>query len=158
MSYSPVTRLASCRSWIVGATAHPPELSPWSAAPARLGSGGETAGGALERRASRHRQQRRAIYRGKPRISGQGNGKFAAYAADSGRKLWSIRTGSAINAVPVTFDFKGEQYIVGPVGWGSIFRLFAPASMMVTSVPSTALRVCSRSSSAQPRHSPFPKS
>jgi quinohemoprotein ethanol dehydrogenase len=66
-------------------------------------------------------------------FQGEGTGEFAAYAADSGRKLWSIRTGSAINAVPVTFRFRGEQYIIVPVGWGSIFRLFAPASMMVTS-------------------------
>jgi quinohemoprotein ethanol dehydrogenase len=66
-------------------------------------------------------------------FQGEGTGEFAAYAADSGRKLWSILTGSAINAVPVSFRLQGEQYIIVPVGWGSIFRLFAPASMMVTS-------------------------
>ncbi len=65
-------------------------------------------------------------------FQGQGTGEFAAYAADSGEKRWSIQTGSAINAVPVTFRFQGEQYVIVPVGWGSGFRLFAPSSMMVT--------------------------
>ena len=65
-------------------------------------------------------------------FQGQGSGEFSAYAADSGRKLWSLQTGSAINAVPVTFRVNGDQYIVVPVGWGSGFRLFAAASMMVT--------------------------
>jgi quinohemoprotein ethanol dehydrogenase len=65
-------------------------------------------------------------------FQGQGTGEFAAYAADSGEKLWSIQTGSAINAVPVTFRFQDDQYVIVPVGWGSGFRLFAPSSMMVT--------------------------
>ena len=56
-------------------------------------------------------------------FQGQGTGEFAAYAADSGRKLWSIRSGSAINAVPVTFRFEDDQYVIVPVGWGSVFRL-----------------------------------
>jgi quinohemoprotein ethanol dehydrogenase len=65
-------------------------------------------------------------------FQGEGNGEFAAYAADSGKKLWSIRTGSAINAVPVTYSLNGEQYILVPVGWGSACRLFFAANMMVT--------------------------
>jgi len=66
-------------------------------------------------------------------FQGQGTGEFAAYAADTGAKLWSVQTGSAINAVPVTYRFRGDQYVIVPVGWGSGFRLFAPSSMMVTS-------------------------
>ena len=65
-------------------------------------------------------------------FQGQGTGEFAAYAADSGRKLWSVQTGSAINAVPVTFKFQGEQYVIVPVGWGGAFRLWSPSTMMVT--------------------------
>jgi quinohemoprotein ethanol dehydrogenase len=65
-------------------------------------------------------------------FQGQGNGEFAAYAADSGRKLWSIPTGSAIQSIPVTFTVKGEQYVLTPVGWGSGSRLFAPAWTMAT--------------------------
>lgn len=65
-------------------------------------------------------------------FQGQGNGEFAAYAADSGEKLWSIQTGSAIESIPVTYTIKGEQYILTPVGWGSGSRLFAPAWTMAT--------------------------
>ena len=65
-------------------------------------------------------------------FQGQGTGEFAAFAADSGKKLWSIKTGSAIESVPVTFSVKGEQYVITPVGWGSGSRLFAPARTMVT--------------------------
>src|SRR6202790_3661687 len=65
-------------------------------------------------------------------FQGQGTGEFAAYAADSGKKVWSIQTGSAIESVPVTFAVNGEQYILTPVGWGSGSRLFAPAWTMAT--------------------------
>ena len=65
-------------------------------------------------------------------FQGQGTGEFAAYAADSGEKLWSQQTGSSINAVPVTYRVDGEQYVIVPVGWGTAFRLFAPSSMFVT--------------------------
>src|ERR1700704_1213019 len=65
-------------------------------------------------------------------FQGQGTGEFAAYAADGGKKLWSIQTGSAIDSVPVTFTVNGEQYVLTPVGWGSGSRLFAPAWTMAT--------------------------
>jgi len=65
-------------------------------------------------------------------FQGQGTGEFAAYAGDSGRKLWSQQTGSSINGVPVTYRSGGAQYVIVPVGWGTAFRLFAPASMFVT--------------------------
>lgn len=65
-------------------------------------------------------------------FQGQGNGEFAAYTADGGKKVWSIQTGSAIESIPVTFTVNGEQYILTPVGWGSGSRLFAPAWTMAT--------------------------
>jgi outer membrane protein assembly factor BamB len=65
-------------------------------------------------------------------FQGQGTGEFAAFAADSGKQVWSIKTGSAIESIPVTFSLKGEQYVITPVGWGSGSRLFAPARTMVT--------------------------
>ena len=65
-------------------------------------------------------------------FQGQGTGEFAAYAADSGHKVWSIKTGSAIHSVPVSFAVQGEQYILVPVGWGSGSRLFSRGSSMAT--------------------------
>ena len=65
-------------------------------------------------------------------FQGQGTGEFAAYAADSGKKVWSIQTGSAIDSVPIAFGVNGEQYVLTAVGWGSGSRLFAPAWTMAT--------------------------
>jgi quinohemoprotein ethanol dehydrogenase len=65
-------------------------------------------------------------------FQGQGSGEFAAYAADSGKKVWTIDTGSAIESIPVTYRVDGEQYVMLPVGWGSGSRLFAPAWTMAT--------------------------
>jgi quinohemoprotein ethanol dehydrogenase len=65
-------------------------------------------------------------------FQGQGTGEFDAYAADSGRKLWSIQTGSAIDAVPITYRTNGAQYVIVPVGWASVLRLFASSSMTAT--------------------------
>jgi len=65
-------------------------------------------------------------------FQGQGTGEFAAYAADSGKKVWAIQTRSAIESIPVTYTVKGEQYVLTPVGWGSGSRLFAPAWTMAT--------------------------
>jgi quinohemoprotein ethanol dehydrogenase len=65
-------------------------------------------------------------------FQGEGNGEFSVYSADSGKKLWSIKTGSAIDATPVSFSAGGQQYVVVPVGWGSASRIFGPASTMTT--------------------------
>jgi len=65
-------------------------------------------------------------------FQGQGTGEFAAYAANTGKKLWSIQTKSAIDSIPVTFTANGEQYVITSVGWGSGSRLFAPARTMAT--------------------------
>jgi quinohemoprotein ethanol dehydrogenase len=65
-------------------------------------------------------------------FQGEGNGVFEAFAADTGHALWSVKTGSAIDAVPVSFAVNGDQYIVIPVGLGSASRLFGPVSAMAT--------------------------
>jgi quinohemoprotein ethanol dehydrogenase len=65
-------------------------------------------------------------------FQGEGSGRFEAFAADSGKKLWSFATGSAIDAVPVSFTVDGEQYVLIPVGLGSGSRLFGPVSAMAT--------------------------
>ena len=65
-------------------------------------------------------------------FQGQGTGEFGAFGADTGKKLWSVKTGSAIDAVPVSFAVKGEQYVLVPVGLGSHSRNFGPISVMAT--------------------------
>ncbi len=65
-------------------------------------------------------------------FQGQGTGEFDAYAADRGEKLWSIKTGSAIDSVPVTYVVGNDQYVLMPVGLGSASRMFGPVSTMAT--------------------------
>jgi quinohemoprotein ethanol dehydrogenase len=63
---------------------------------------------------------------------GEATGEFSAYAANSGRKLWSVNTRSAIQSVPVSFEVKDEQYVLMPVGFGSSSRLFGAGSSLGT--------------------------
>jgi PQQ-dependent dehydrogenase (methanol/ethanol family) len=63
---------------------------------------------------------------------GDASGEFSGYAADSGKKIWSVKTGSAIQSVPVTYTVNGEQYVLMPIGLGGGFRLFGRASDMAT--------------------------
>ena len=61
-------------------------------------------------------------------FQGQGNGEFAAFTADTGKKVWSIDTGSAIDSIPVTFSVNGEQYVLAAGRMG--FRLAAVRSFV----------------------------
>jgi len=63
---------------------------------------------------------------------GDASGEFSGYAADSGKKIWSVKTGSAIQSVPVTYTVNGQQYVLMPIGLGGGFRLFGRASDMAT--------------------------
>jgi quinohemoprotein ethanol dehydrogenase len=63
---------------------------------------------------------------------GDSSGEFTAYAADSGTKVWSVKTGSAVQSIPVTYVVAGEQYVLMPVGLGGGYRLFGRVSDMAT--------------------------
>ncbi len=65
-------------------------------------------------------------------FQGEATGEFAAYTADTGQKVWSVKTGSAIQSVPVAYSAGGAQYVLMPVGLGSGSRLFARVSNMGT--------------------------
>jgi quinohemoprotein ethanol dehydrogenase len=49
-------------------------------------------------------------------FQGTAEGEFAAYSADRGARLWSVQTGSAINAAPASYAVEGRQHIVVPIG------------------------------------------
>jgi quinohemoprotein ethanol dehydrogenase len=65
-------------------------------------------------------------------FQGDGSGYFTAYAADTGKVLWSVKTGSAIQATPATYVVNGEQYVLMPVGLGGGYRLFGSPTSMST--------------------------
>ena len=51
-------------------------------------------------------------------FQGTGDGRFVAYAADTGRTLWSMPTMVGIVAPPVTYAIDGEQYVAVLAGYG----------------------------------------
>ncbi|MBP17745.1 MAG: PQQ-dependent dehydrogenase, methanol/ethanol family [Gammaproteobacteria bacterium] len=51
-------------------------------------------------------------------FQGTALGTFEAFSAGTGEPLWSVQTGSAINAAPVSYSLGGVQYILIPIGAG----------------------------------------
>lgn len=65
-------------------------------------------------------------------FQGEGTGVFSAYSADTGQKLWSFATGSAIDGTPISYKLNGKQFILIPIGLGSGTRYFGANSRMAT--------------------------
>ena len=51
-------------------------------------------------------------------FQGDATGNFSAYDAANGGLLWSVATGSAINAAPVSYSVEDTQYVLIPIGAG----------------------------------------
>jgi quinohemoprotein ethanol dehydrogenase len=51
-------------------------------------------------------------------FQGTGDGRFVAYAADSGKVLWALPTMIGIIAPPMTYEVDGEQYVAVMAGYG----------------------------------------
>ena len=51
-------------------------------------------------------------------FQGRGSGELWVYAADTGKVLKTIQTGSHIMAAPMTYAVNGEQYVAVQVGYG----------------------------------------
>ena len=58
-------------------------------------------------------------------FQGNPDRELAAYAADSGKKLWAFDAQTGVVGSPVTFNIDGEQYVSVPAGWGGAFGLTA---------------------------------
>ncbi len=51
-------------------------------------------------------------------FQGTAEGKFIAYDANNGDKLWESNVGSGVIASPITYVIDGTQYVSIAVGWG----------------------------------------
>ncbi|MFT4581516.1 MAG: quinohemoprotein ethanol dehydrogenase [Gammaproteobacteria bacterium] len=51
-------------------------------------------------------------------FQGLADGRFIAYRADTGEKVWEYDAKHGIAAPPITFQLDGKQLIALPVGWG----------------------------------------
>jgi len=56
-------------------------------------------------------------------FEGTAGGRFEAYRADTGEKLWSFDAQTGVMAGPVTYAVNGEQYVAVLAGWGGVFPL-----------------------------------
>ncbi|MDO4683139.1 MAG: PQQ-dependent dehydrogenase, methanol/ethanol family [Lautropia sp.] len=56
-------------------------------------------------------------------FQGTADGRFVAYDARDGRKLWEKPTGTGVVAAPVSYEVDGRQYVSIAVGWGGVYGL-----------------------------------
>ena len=54
--------------------------------------------------------------------------KLRAYDADNGKVLWEFDLPGAPEGVPAVYQVAGREYIIVPVGGGSVFQPTAPAA------------------------------
>jgi quinohemoprotein ethanol dehydrogenase len=54
-------------------------------------------------------------------FQGTADGRFVAYNAKSGEKLWEQPTGTGVVAAPATYLVDGKQYVSIAVGWGGVY-------------------------------------
>lgn len=58
-------------------------------------------------------------------FQGTADGRFVAYDARNGKKLWEAPTGTGVVAAPSTYLVDGRQYVSIAVGWGGVYGLAA---------------------------------
>jgi len=56
-------------------------------------------------------------------FQGTADGRFVAYNAKTGDKLWESPTGTGVIAAPITYEMDGKQYVSIAVGWGGSYGL-----------------------------------
>jgi quinohemoprotein ethanol dehydrogenase len=58
-------------------------------------------------------------------FQGTADGRFIAYDARDGKKLWEVPTGTGVVAAPSTYVVDGKQYVSIAVGWGGVYGITA---------------------------------
>jgi quinohemoprotein ethanol dehydrogenase len=61
-------------------------------------------------------------------FQGTADGRFVAYNATTGDKLWETATGTGVVAGPVTYMVDGRQYVSIAVGWGGVYGVMHRAT------------------------------
>ncbi len=74
-------------------------------------------------------------------FQGTADERFIAYAADSGRQLWSFATQSGVIAAPMTYSLDGTQYVAIMVGWGGVWDIAPGALADISGTPRNISRL-----------------
>src|SRR5262249_9913986 len=72
-------------------------------------------------------------------FQGTADGRFVAYSADKGEKLWEVAVGTGVIASPVTYQIGGVQYVSVMAGWGGAFALAGGSGTGSVPVPGRVL-------------------
>lgn len=64
-------------------------------------------------------------------FTGEGNGHFNAYDADSGKLLWQASADAGVNAPPISYEIDGIQYVAVAAGGNAIFGYKQGDSLLV---------------------------
>ena len=68
-------------------------------------------------------------------FTGEGNGKFSAFDAASGKPLWSFNCGSGVNAPPISYAIDGKQYVAVAAGGSQIWGFRTGDAVIVFGLP-----------------------
>ena len=58
-------------------------------------------------------------------FQGSADGRFVAYHARTGAKLWETPVGTGVVAAPTSYEVDGKQYVSIAVGWGGVYGIAA---------------------------------
>lgn len=67
-------------------------------------------------------------------FQGTADGRFVAYTADKGQKLWEFKAQTGVMAGPVSYAVGGEQYVAVMAGWGGAAGLIGGEATLAPGV------------------------
>lgn len=68
-------------------------------------------------------------------FAGEGDGRFSAFDADGGARLWSYQAEAGVNAPPVVYEVGGRQYVAVAAGGNSLFNFKTGDGLLVFALP-----------------------
>lgn len=68
-------------------------------------------------------------------FTGQGDGKFSAFDAASGKTLWQATVEFGVNAPPITYSVDGVQYVAVAAGGNKLFRFETGDAVLAFRLP-----------------------
>ena len=83
-------------------------------------------------------------------FQGRSDGQFAAYAADTGKKLWSFDAQTGIVGAPITYKVAGRQYVSVLAGFGGGSAVVEPGKWKARTQPRRLLTFALNASAQLP--------
>ena len=68
-------------------------------------------------------------------FTGEGNGNFSAFNAQTGKPLWQFNCGAGVNAPPISYEIDGKQYVAVAAGGSALFGYRQGEAVVVFALP-----------------------